>query len=789
MTDSGARRSRWLALSRLAMLVAVVATGYAPPLLFELVGHDQERWVERFIAGREEVAVRVEDGGGSLPYVLPGPADAWAGGKPHRVSVRFRGPRQDYLLLLRVADSHTEGPPLLAVSLNGQAVGRIAVKPGAGRDPRDETPLRPSAYALSVPRVGSERDGDQTLVLESRGGAWAWLSTLRLFQARPAFVPRHYVAPGPPPRIAILALVVALIAASLGDPHPIRVRRAPLLFAAAGLGGLALLVLAPWPPTGYEQSLLAWKTVLGSPRVVWLGLGLGVIAVVTPARPRLALPPLLGLTAFLTGALVMVLELAGFRLLSPFFGYSLYVWGALLGVIMAALALGYVLGGWMGDRRPEPALLYGVLLATALGVLATLYAYPAIIRAGVQLSLVEGTIVAAVLLCFFPMVGLSIVSPFVIRIVAASSGVGTAAGRVYALSTAGSIVGAFGSAFVLVPALGPALAWVLAGLALAAVAAWGLRHVGGRGPLAAALGLTAVVAVPLPLRPEISVADLKGGTRVYAAESEYSHVEVIEVGKTLRLVPQLRFTHTIYDEDRVFEPVITHGLFPAFLTEPRTVLYLGMGGGALTRAYLHRYPEIRIDGVDIDPEMIRLGKRFLGLREGPHLRIFVEDARTHLRRAPPAQYDVVVADLFQGGVFIPYYTLTREFFELARARLGSGGVLAIFVARPRPLDTLLRQERYARLFTAVGNTLAAVFPAVFAYPVSEVGYYFVATREPVALETVRARLAAGSFPEVQGTLGLVLAGLQEYRADPRVAVLTDDLAPVDQLIYDAFFRQ
>src|SRR5262249_6869089 len=150
---------------------------------------------------------------------------------------------------------------------------------------------------------------------------------------------------------------------------------------------------------------------------------------------------------------------------------------------------------------------------------------------------------------------------------------------------------------------------------------------------------------------------------------------------------QMRFTHTIYDEDRIFDPILTFGLLPSFLTEPRRSLVLGMGGGTLVRLYLHVYPDIQIDGVDIDPEMIRLGKRFLGLREDPRLRIFFDDARAFLAKTPRAPYDLVVVDLWQGGVFIPYYAVTREFFALGRERLAKNGVLTIVIGQPRPLDS------------------------------------------------------------------------------------------------------
>lgn len=782
-------RRLWLAIAGLALLVAVGATGFAPPQVLDLIGHDQERWVERFAAAPEPVTVEVVDGTGSLPYVLPGPADAWAGGKTHRVLVRFAGPAGDHELRLRVADSHAEQPPVLTVSMNGREVGRLPVRRGARLDPRDTEPIRGSSYQLSIPAGVLDPGGAQTLVIENGHGAWVWLSGLQLFRSASTFAPRHYGLPGPPPRMALFALAIGLLALGAATPARAGRRLASLTRLGAGLGCLALLALAPWPPTGLDRSLLEWKVLLSAPRLVWLCLAGAVLAAQAPALPRRASSPLLHGTVFVSGALVMVLELAGFRLLSPFFGYSVYVWGALLGVVMAALAAGYALGGRLADLRPAPTLLYQALASAALVVLATLYAYPALIRLTVRLPLVAGTLLAALGLCFLPMVGLSLVPPFVIRLAAAGGDVGVTAGRVYALGTVGSLVGTLASAFVLVTGLGAALAWTVAGLVLLLVAAGGLVHAGATRSLGLALGLGLLAALPLPLRPELSVADLKGGTRIYATESEYSHLEVIEVGKTLRLVPQLRFTHTIYDPDRIFGHEVTYGLLPAFLTQPRAVLDLGLGGGTLARLYLHVFPDVRVDGVDIDPEMVRLGKRFLGLREDSRLRIAVADARAYLRAAPPARYDVVVWDLFQGGVFIPYYALTREAFEQGRARLTAGGVMAVFVARPRPFDAPGRPQRYARLFTAVGNTLRAVFPAVFFYPVAEIGYYFLALPEPMTLEAVRARLAGAAVPEAEWAIRIAMDAVAAFQPDPAVPILTDDWAPVDQLIYDAFFRE
>lgn len=770
-------RPAWLWIGAASLLVGVAVSGFAPPVLVELVGRDRQRWAERFAAGEEDVVVDVRDGEGRVPAVLPGPADAWAGSRPHRLQLRVPAARGDLLLRLVVREADWANPPRLTLSVDGREVGWIRLRSPrgglrslVGRGPGLE-------HSLAIPGGVLDSTGGQTVTLTNGRGGTVGIATLMLLSGTPTFALSHYVDPSPPPRVALLPLGLGLVALWAAHRRPIRENVAPLLALAAGLGLLVFLAAADW------------RVILITPRVLWILLVLGFAVLLAPSLTRLSTPRLIDVTAFVTGGVVMVLEIAGFRLLAPFFGYSSYIWGALLGVIMATLAIGYALGGWLADRWPSLRLLYQSLLVTAAVVLLIPFAHPFVIPFTVGFSLFSGSLLAATLLVFLPMVGLGVTAPFLIRLAAATGRVGVTAGRIYAISTVGSLVGTFVTAFYLVTALGPQEAWVVGGLLLLLLLVLA-GHRAGRGSLVPAPWLGLALVLGQPLIPEMTVATLKGGIRLYDVESEYSHLEVIEVGKTVQLVPQLRFTHSIYAEGRAFEPIISFGLLPLFLApEPRRMLHLGMGGGTLARVYLRGHPAIQVDGVDIDPEMIRLGKRFLGLREDPRLTIILADARAFVDRAPAERYDVLVWDLFQGGVFVPYYALTREFFEQARGRLTADGVLALFIARPRPYDVPGRPERYRRLFGSVGNTLASVFPSVFFYPVSEIGYYFVATARPTPLETARARLLAVEIPELRELVRETGERIAEYRADPGVPVLTDDWAPVDQMIYDAFFRE
>lgn len=180
------------------------------------------------------------------------------------------------------------------------------------------------------------------------------------------------------------------------------------------------------------------------------------------------------LTSFLCGATIMLLEMLGFRLLPPYFGYSITVWGTLLGVVMVALTAGYYAGGSLADRRPHGRTLYLLILAAAGYTLLLLFSYPAVLRYSARFDLLPGTILASVLLFAVPMGMLSTVSPFVIRLLAREDGIGSVAGTVYAVSTVGSIAGTVLTAFYLVPVIGTRATLVVAVVSLAVVGGVGV---------------------------------------------------------------------------------------------------------------------------------------------------------------------------------------------------------------------------------------------------------------------------------------------------------------------------
>jgi spermidine synthase len=486
------------------------------------------------------------------------------------------------------------------------------------------------------------------------------------------------------------------------------------------------------------------------------------------ARSLLLLAPLV------SGAAIMALELVGMRLLAPRFGASTYVWGGLLGTVMAALALGYLLGGWLADRYPRPAWVFGLLLASAAWTAADLLATEAVLDAADRLGATLGPIFATTLLLGPPMLVLGSVSPFVIRLEGRLASLGMTAGRVFALSTAGSLAGTFAASFWWIPAYGSrdTLKIVIAALVLLGMAgAARPRSRAARAAAALSLAAIPVLAPDPPLPPGI----------VFAAESPYNtvFVEEQEGYRLLRLnSPQSGF-HSVQLGGGMFTGLYYDVLYLGpHLASGRSVLVLGMGGGTTVRAYRQFYPGARITAVEIDPVIVEVAHERMGVARGPDLDVRVADARPFLARSDE-EFDVIEVDVFAGGPYAPFYCLTREFFAAARARLEPSGVLTMNVYAPGG-DRLLVESVIA--------TLDTIFPAVFEYRLEEESV-LVAFRQPITPAALRSRLAAADLPrELRPMAWKATSALQPATAAAGV-VFTDDRAPVEQLTHQMILRR
>jgi spermidine synthase len=488
---------------------------------------------------------------------------------------------------------------------------------------------------------------------------------------------------------------------------------------------------------------------------------------------RLPEPPL-GLIVFVVGVSILGAEIAAARLLAPYFGASTIVWANTIGIVLVALSAGYWYGGRLADRDPTSAGLYRIVLLSGLLLAAVPFAADPFLGVAVQAldSISAGAFVGSLLgvtvLVAVPVLVSGAVAPYALRLAVADvEHAGTVAGRLYAISTVGSLLGTFLSALLLIPLIGTRRTFIVFGLALVLLAVVGLAR---RRLLIAPAALLVALALP--------VGTVKGETQagarvIHEADTEYQYARVVEdrdgtrrlelnEGQAVHSVwrPSSYLTGDYWDEMLVLP-------FAARERPPRAIAVLGNAAGTTARAYGHFFPATAIDGVEIDGELTRIGRRYFDLR-APRLRTHTADARPYLRRTRE-RYDAIVVDAYRQP-YIPFYLATKEFFALVRDRLRPGGVVIVNVGHP---------ARSSRLERVLGATMASVFPTVLRDPSQRTNTMLLATAGGASAR--RLDRAARVLPAQLRAPARAAAARLAPRL-PGGRVYTDDIAPVEWLI-------
>jgi spermidine synthase len=476
---------------------------------------------------------------------------------------------------------------------------------------------------------------------------------------------------------------------------------------------------------------------------------------------------------FVVGTASLGAEIAAARLMAPFFGASTIIWANTIGVVLVALSVGYWLGGRLADRRPDVRSLCQVVLAAAvLLAVVPLVARPFLgfsidaldqIKAGAFV----GSLFAVLFLIAVPVVLLGTCAPWALRLAVDDvEHAGRISGRLYAISTIGSLTGTMLAALVLIPFAGTQRTFLAFSLALAVVAAIGLGWRFVVVPVAVA------IAIAIPVGTVKATSD---GRVLYEDESEQQYIRVIQQS----------------DGDRVLElneGQAVHSILPArgFLTadywdsflvlpftarerQPGRIAILGNAAGTIAREYGRFWPRTEVDGVELDPQLSEVGYRYFDMGSNPRLTVHNEDARPWLRDSEGG-YEMIVVDAYRQP-YIPFYLATKEFFELVRDRLAPGGVVVVNVGHPEGSDEFER---------VLGRTMAAVFPTVLRDPAEQTNSLLLGSEAPASA----ARLATAARARMHGNLR-DLALIDAARLAPRLpggSVYTDDRAPVEWLI-------
>jgi len=464
-------------------------------------------------------------------------------------------------------------------------------------------------------------------------------------------------------------------------------------------------------------------------------------------------------------------EIAAARLLAPYFGASTIVWANTIGVVLVALSVGYWLGGRYADRHPH---LGGLcLLVLAASVLIALIPFAAKPFLGFSVDAFDtvsvggfaGSLFGVLVLVAVPVTLLGAAAPWAVRLAVRDvDRAGEVVGRLYAISTAGSLLGTMLSALLFIPLLGTQRTFFAFALALALVASLG---VGWRFVLVpAALAL----AMALPVG---TIKAAETGRVLYEAETVHQYARVVERpdGSRVLELNEGQAVHSLWRPGSYLTGDYWDGhlVLPAAARAepPRRIAILGNAGGTVARSFGHYFPGTAVDAVEIDGELTELGRRFLDLRN-PRMRVFGEDARPWLERSAGG-YDAIMVDAYRQP-YIPFYLTTREFFELARRRLAPGGIVVVNVGHPEGSEELER---------VLGATMAAAFPRVLRYPIEATNTLLVAGDGP--LSAARLGRGAAALPVALRPLARAAAGALEPRL-PGGEVFTDDHAPVEWLV-------
>jgi spermidine synthase len=366
---------------------------------------------------------------------------------------------------------------------------------------------------------------------------------------------------------------------------------------------------------------------------------------------------------------------------------------------------------------------------------------------------------------------LGCVSPFAIRLAVHDvRTAGNVAGRIYAVSTAGSFLGTFLPVLVTVPNLGTRNTFLLFAFVLMAVAFVGL----GRRAWRYAWMPLVLIAMALFLRGQV-VKPMEGA--LYEAESSYNYIQVVERGGVrYLLLNEGQGIHSIYDPNslRTFGTWDYFVIAPLFNPPPfgpervRRVAVVGLAAGTVARQFTAAYGPAPIDGIEIDAKIVQAGRDYFAMNQ-PHLNVVIGDGRFALARSPE-RYDVIGVDAYRLP-YIPWHLTTREFFAIARERLTDDGVLVINVGHT--------QDDY-RLVDAMVSTLRTVFPSVHVMDVPRTFNAMVfATLRPSQPDNLRANADWLRQPFVQDVAAEAIKQLRPV--EPGASVFTDDKAPVEQL--------
>jgi predicted membrane-bound spermidine synthase len=467
------------------------------------------------------------------------------------------------------------------------------------------------------------------------------------------------------------------------------------------------------------------------------------------------------ITAFTSGMTIMALEMSASRLLAPYFGTSLFVWTNIIGITMISLSLGYYYGGKLVDKRPNPDLLFTVLLGTGIFSILIPFIAPVVMELSTvaikkgNAGIFYGSLIGTVLLFAPPITALAGVAPFIVRLLGGNEKtLGFTAGRIFAYSTVGSIIGTFLPVLLMIPLLGTKKTILIFGVLLIFLGIFGLGRKKQSGLVVLLLFSALFIG---PARSADGV--------IHEKESVHNYIQVVEREgiRYLKLNEGYAY-HSIYNPNSVKVNGVWDyfNILPLLNKDAESALIIGLAAGTVAREYRHFFPHIMIDGVEIDGEIIEAGNQYFDMK-GANLESHHMDGRSFLS-STRKKYDVIVIDAYKQP-YIPFHLTTYEFFTEIKEHLKEGGAIGINVAS-------LTSD--SKILLMLGNTMANVYKNVYVInPHGSLNHIIIASDADVSFDL------RTSNPELMKIVSEVKEVYRQVAPAEDLIVLTDDRAPVE----------
>jgi spermidine synthase/uncharacterized membrane protein len=488
---------------------------------------------------------------------------------------------------------------------------------------------------------------------------------------------------------------------------------------------------------------------------------------------------------FVSGLVSLAVEFAASRLLGNYFGTSNLVWVSIVGLILIYLTAGYFIGGAWADRSPKHETLFMILSWAALAVgLIPLASRPILRLASnafdeLQLGALFGSFVVVMVLFVIPVTLIGMASPFAIRLaITDTQQVGKISGRIYAISTLGSFTGTFVPTLLLIPTIGTYRTFLVLASLLMLFAFIGLFISSGWRKLLRYVWMPLVIVALFIWG--VPGTDKNTTGLVYETESSYNYIQVIEKDEfTMLRLNEGQGVHSIYKADQLFfngpwEQVVAAPFFNSAPVAPdqiTDIAIIGLAAGTTVRDAALVFPNAVIDGIEIDPKIVEVGRKYFDMND-PNLNVIIQDGRWAIKNSTK-KYDIISVDAYRPP-YIPWHMTTQEFFLILKDHLKEDGVMVINIGRST-------DDR--RLIDSLYSTIHTVFPTLYVTDLSDSfnSILFATNTETNLQNFLDNYVILNEDPLtnqfILGVMATTYAGLQDT---PNIGmVFTDDLAPIE----------